>query len=322
MNLNNNILVNNLSLKYGKTQAIQNISFQINKGEIVGFLGPNGAGKSTTLKILAGIQNADSGTVIIDNTSIAENNVYSKKHIGFMQENNPLPEELRVSEYLKLRAELKNVPKNLLFNEVKRVMDLCDLFRTARKKIIRTLSKGFKQRVGIADSLINNPKIIILDEPTIGLDPHQIQGIRKLINNLKGNHTVIISSHILSEIEKSCDKIIILNQGILVADGNKEELKNEFINFIKLKVIFKAKAKSLAEFCNENKIQHEILHNSIKSNGETIFIIKINKSSLSLIENFTNLNKTNISKIDIIETDLEDVFLAATKRSWEDKTLK
>ena len=319
------ISVNNLSRKFGKVWAIKNISFEIHKGEIVGFLGPNGAGKSTTMRILGGLQNGHTGFASVCGLSVAENIIGIKRKIGFMQENNPLPEELRVSEYLKLRAELKEIPASKLSEEVRRVMDLCDLFRTARRKIIRTLSKGFKQRVGIADALIGEPDIIILDEPTIGLDPHQIQGIRTLIDSLRGSHTVLISSHILSEIEKSCDRVIILNNGRLVAMGTKSELRESFIPENQLSITIKGDSNVLIHSFENAQLKLELADTIDFEDGiqELRFNRADNTQDMGPILKASNsLNNCQILGINFIKPDLESIFLAATKRSWEDVRTK
>lgn len=319
MNTDISIHVDNLSKRYGKLSAIKEVSFAIKKGEIVGILGPNGAGKSTTLRILGGILHADSGSAQVSGISVAENSLAIKRKIGFMQENNPLPEELRVSEYLKLRAELKEIPKEALSTEVRRVMDLCDLFRTARRKIIRTLSKGFKQRVGIADALIGSPDIIILDEPTIGLDPHQIQGIRTLIETLRTRHTVLISSHILSEIERNCDRVIIINHGRVVAMGTKEELAEEFMSENRMTIEVQGSIKQLLEHFKKEKIDHQIEAIRSPSEKNTRVFIQSNKALdlsnyIAMIATFENCE---LKGIHVHKPDLESIFLAATKRSWE-----
>lgn len=214
---------------FGKTCAVADVSFSVMPGEIVGFLGPNGAGKSTTMRILAGLSPADSGRACLCGVPVATAAVEAKKHLGYMPENNPLPEELRVVEYLRWRAKLKNVPRGKIAERVESVMAACDLARKARRKLIGTLSKGFRQRVGIADALLSEPDVVILDEPTIGLDPHQILGIRALIRSLRGEKAVLISSHILPEIENVCDRVIIINSGRVVASGTPEELRREFV---------------------------------------------------------------------------------------------
>lgn len=313
------ISVDNLSKRYGKVSAIKQVSFDIKKGEIVGILGPNGAGKSTTLRILGGILNADSGSAQVSGISVAENSLAIKRKIGFMQENNPLPEELRVSEYLKLRAELKEIPHEALSTEVRRVMDLCDLFRTARRKIIRTLSKGFKQRVGIADALIGSPDIIILDEPTIGLDPHQIQGIRTLIDTLRTRHTVLISSHILSEIERNCDRVIIINHGRVVAMGTKQELAKEFMSEHRMTIEIDGSIEQLLQHCKDAQIEYQI--EAEPSPSEKNYRICIQSSKALDLSKYIQMIETyehcKLKGIHAHKPDLESIFLAATKRSWE-----
>lgn len=223
------IEVRRITKIYGHVRAVSNVSFTVMPGEIVGFLGPNGAGKSTTMRILVGLTQATSGVAKICGIPVATEALEAKKHLGYMPENNPLPEELRVIEYLRWRAKLKNVPRREISARVEAVMVACDLARKARRKLIGTLSKGFRQRVGIADALLSEPDVIILDEPTIGLDPHQIRGIRALIRSLRKQKAVLISSHILPEIENVCDRVIIINGGTVVAAGTPDELRKEFI---------------------------------------------------------------------------------------------
>jgi ABC-2 type transport system ATP-binding protein len=324
MDENISISVSNLSKNYGKVSAIKNADFKINKGEIVGLLGPNGAGKSTTMRILGGLLGADSGSATVCGLSVADNSLAIKRKIGFMLENNPLPEDLRVMEYLKLRAELKEVDSGKLSTEVRRVMDLCDLFRTARRKIIRSLSKGFKQRVGIADALIGSPEIIILDEPTIGLDPHQIQGIRKLIDSLRGKYTVLISSHILSEIERNCDRVIIINHGRVVAMGTKAELAEEFIKENHLRLQVSGNIESLIEHLKAAKENYEIEDEQSEKNDYSTLLIKSTKAiNIAYYTEIVNqISHCKIEGINLVTPDLEAIFLAATKRSWEEIRIK
>ena len=223
-------------------------------------------------------------------------------------------------EYLKLRAELKEVDPQKISAEVRRVMDLCDLFRTARRKIIRTLSKGFKQRVGIADALIGSPEIIILDEPTIGLDPHQIQGIRKLINSLRGNYTVLISSHILSEIERNCDRVIIINYGRVVAMGTQAELSEEFIKENYLRLQLSGNIEQLIEHLKTSDDAYEIEEEPASENDDYFILIKSSKPLD--IDHYAQMIDQNshcqLKGINLVKPDLEAIFLAATKRSWEE----
>ncbi|HAT60663.1 MAG TPA: ABC transporter, partial [Opitutae bacterium] len=223
------IEVENLCKSFGKLEAVAGISFKVEKGQIFGFLGPNGAGKSTTMRILTGYTQATSGIARICGFPVASEPHDIKRRIGYMPENNPLPLELRVCEYLKWRARLKELPLRHRSKRVDEVMELCDLTR-ARDRIIGKLSKGFRQRVGIADAILAHPEVIIMDEPTIGLDPHQVIMIRDLIASLRGKMSVIISSHILPEIEMTCDQVIIINGGKIVGKGTPNELRETFID--------------------------------------------------------------------------------------------
>ena len=215
------IEVSHLVKTYAGVTAVADISFTVARGEIIGFLGPNGAGKSTTMRILTGYLPATSGSVRICGLSVAHQPDEIKRKIGYMPENNPLPEDMRVSEYLYFRGRLKEVSRRKLGPRIDEVLELCDLKRV-RHKIIGQLSKGYRQRVGIAEAILAEPPVIIMDEPTIGLDPHQILIVRDLIASLRGRMTVIISSHILPEIEMTCDRVLIINQG-RVFIGDVEE---------------------------------------------------------------------------------------------------
>jgi len=217
-----------LTKRYGRLTAVEDLSFSVAPGEIVGFLGPNGAGKSTTLRILAGRLLASSGRATVWGESVALNPAGAKRHLAYMPENNPLPEDLRVREYLELRARIKGVDEDTVGLRVDQVMHDCDL-RDRATMLIAHLSKGFRQRVGIADALLAHPSVILLDEPTIGLDPHQILGIRDLLRSLRGKMAVLISSHILPEVEQVCDRVIILNRGRIVAQGRTEDLRRELL---------------------------------------------------------------------------------------------
>ncbi|MCX6936936.1 MAG: ABC transporter ATP-binding protein [Verrucomicrobia bacterium] len=220
------IQVRNLVKTYSGHPAVRGVSFDVAKGEIIGLLGPNGAGKSTTLRILTGYLPATSGQVTVCGVDVATRPEDVKKLLGYMPENNPLPDDLRVREYLHLRGRLKGLTRRKLAPRLDEVVHLCDLGRV-RDRIIGKLSKGYRQRVGIADAILAEPPVIIMDEPTIGLDPHQILAVRDLIAGLRGRMTVLISSHILPEIEMTCDRVIIINQGRVVAAGAPDELRRE-----------------------------------------------------------------------------------------------
>src|SRR3954470_15144983 len=220
------IEVSHLVKTYGGVTAVSDISFHVARGEIIGFLGPNGAGKSTTMRILTGYLPATSGTVHLCGIPVATQPDEAKRKIGYMPENNPLPDDMRVSEYLYFRGRLKEVSRRKLGPRIDEVLEVCDLKRV-RHKIIGQLSKGYRQRVGIAEAILAEPPVIIMDEPTIGLDPHQILIVRDLIASLRGRMTVIISSHILPEIEMTCDRVLIINRGRVVAQGTPAALRNE-----------------------------------------------------------------------------------------------
>jgi ABC-2 type transport system ATP-binding protein len=222
------IEVEHLVKTYAGVTAVNDISFTVGRGEILGFLGPNGAGKSTTMRILTGYLPASSGSVRICGLSVTTQPDEVKRRIGYMPENNPLPEDMRVSEYLYFRGRLKELARRKLGPRIDEVLELCDLKRV-RHKIIGKLSKGFRQRVGVAEAILAEPPVIIMDEPTIGLDPHQILIVRDLIASLRGRMTLIISSHILPEIEMTCDRVLIINGGRVVAQGTPAALRREIL---------------------------------------------------------------------------------------------
>lgn len=216
------IEVTGLSKRYGTYLAVKNVNFSISKGEIVGFLGPNGAGKSTIMNILTGYLSLTQGKVTIDGFNIAENPEEAKRRIGYLPELPPLYTDMKVKEYLNFVYDLKKVkfPKGPHIAEIMRLVNITDV----QNRLIKNLSKGYRQRVGFAQALIGNPDVLILDEPTVGLDPQQIIEIRNLITKLGKNHTIILSSHILSEIQAVCDRIIIINYGEIIADDMQENL--------------------------------------------------------------------------------------------------
>ena len=216
------IEVQNLSKRYGSHLAVDNVSFQVKDGEILGFLGPNGAGKSTTMNILTGYLSATAGSVNIDGYDILDNPGEAKRRIGYLPEQPPLYLDMTVREYLNFIFELKKVrlPKGPHIQEICRLVKIEDVYN----RLIKNLSKGYRQRVGVAQALVGNPDVLILDEPSVGLDPKQIIEIRSLIKHLGRSHTVILSSHILSEIQAVCDRVIIINQGVMIADDTPDGL--------------------------------------------------------------------------------------------------
>jgi ABC-2 type transport system ATP-binding protein len=220
------IEIENLSKRYGPQKAVDNISFKVKTGEILGFLGPNGAGKSTTMKIITGYLAMSDGDIRINGTSLREAGDDMKKHIGYLPENNPLYLDMPVIDYLAFCAALQGVKDENIQQRVREMVKVCGLNAEKHKKI-GELSKGFRQRVGLAQAMIHNPAILILDEPTTGLDPNQIVEIRKLIREIGKEKTVILSTHILPEVEATCDRILIINKGRIVADGTSETLRKQ-----------------------------------------------------------------------------------------------
>jgi ABC-2 type transport system ATP-binding protein len=217
------IEVNKLAKKYGDYTAVYDVSFSAGKGEIVGFLGPNGAGKTTTIRMLSTFLPPSSGTASIAGYDIVTQSDDVRRSIGYLPENPPLYGEMTISEYLTFVARIKGVPSNLIKRRVSEALEKCFL-GDVQHKLCQHLSRGFRQRAGIAQAIIHDPKVIILDEPTSGLDPRQIIDIRKMISNLAQNHTVILSTHILPEVQSVCTKVVIVNQGRVVLENNLAEL--------------------------------------------------------------------------------------------------
>src|SRR6476619_5366673 len=217
------IKVENLTKKYAGQTAIRDLNFEVGQGEIMGFLGPNGAGKTTTMRILASFMPPTSGRAFIAGFDIFEQSLQARAHLGYMPEHVPLYNDMRVNEYLNYRAALKDVPHRRMAERVGDVKELCGL-KEVEKKLIGTLSKGYRQRVGLADALLHEPDLLILDEPTIGLDPNQIRQVRELIKNLGKQHTILLSTHILPEVEMTCSRVIIIHKGRIEASDTPENL--------------------------------------------------------------------------------------------------
>ena len=217
------IKITNLTKKYNSVKVLDNISFEVKKGEILGFLGPNGAGKTTTMKILTGYIAPTEGQITVDNINVQEDSYSVRQKIGYLPENNPLYEDMKVIEYLKFVAGMREVKDK---SKIESIIKTCGL-TTVTEKNIGELSKGFRQRVGLASALMHDPEILILDEPTSGLDPNQIVEIRKLIKEIGEKKTVILSTHILPEVQATCNQVIIINDGKIVASGTIEEIQQK-----------------------------------------------------------------------------------------------
>ncbi len=311
------IVVQNLSKYYGHKAAIYKLNFEIKPGEIVGFLGPNGAGKSTTLKILCGLLPATEGCVYINGLPLTTHLQEIKTKLGYMPENNPLPEDMRVEEFLRFRAQLKRVDK--VSRAVDQVMERCDLKRTAAKKMICTLSKGFKQRVGIAEALLGNPQLIILDEPTIGLDPHQILGVRDLLHQMQGETTVIFSSHILPEIEAACSQLLIIHQGNLVANGTSKNLRRQHFKQTRYTLILDTACNSFLQDLKQTTFDVNCVKQEINEISST-FVLEIHNGDSKFEKDFMSWIYAKgycVQQFYKNEPTLESLFLKLTRFAWK-----
>jgi ABC-2 type transport system ATP-binding protein len=300
------IQVQNISKYYGKQKALDNINLTINKGEVVGLLGPNGAGKSTLMKILTSFLPPTSGTALINGVDVQEESIEIRKGIGYLPENNPLYLDMYVKEYLRFVYKIYN-SKGKPDEAVERVIDLTGL-RPEYKKKIGALSKGYRQRVGLAQALIHDPEILILDEPTSGLDPNQLIGIRKIITDLGKEKTVILSTHIMQEVEAVCDRVVIIDNGRIVADDTTSKLSKIAGKVQRFKVEFK-------EQLNKNQLAQLPYINKVNQISETVWLIesKDNKDIREAIFKFAVANQYNVLSLVQEEQKMEDVFRRLTE---------
>lgn len=304
------IEVKNVTKKYGKVVAVDNISFTINEGEIVGLLGPNGAGKSTTMNMLTGFIEQTEGEIAIDGYNMLKKPKKAKKEIGYMPEGVPLYTDLTVKEFVTYMAEIKNVDKKTRKEKVQEIIEQTGL-KEVEKKLIRNLSRGYKQRVSMAGALVGEPKILILDEPTVGLDPKQITEIRNLIKELGKTHTVILSSHILSEVSQICNKVIIINKGKIVAIDTPEKLEEKVSNKNCIYITVEDTENKMEKIKEKIKeiTKLELLQNN--EDGTKQYMIE-SKEEIDLRKTlFTELAKENITIFEMKKADstLEDAFM-------------
>ena len=306
------ILVENLTKQYGPQKAVDDISFQVNTGEILGFLGPNGAGKTTTMKIVTCFMAPSGGDVKVNDFSIHNNPEEIKKKIGYLPENNPLYYDMPVMEYLDFVGELQGIDKSKIQNKIEEMVHVCGLNAEKHKKI-GELSKGYRQRVGLAQAMIHDPEILILDEPTTGLDPNQIIEIRKLIRHLGKQKTVILSTHILPEVEATCDRILIINKGKIVADGTPETLRKQAQGNEVLRV-------QIADSTNRDSVISSLqsletvnlVDPVINTNDSYVIQSKEGASSRRALFNLCVQQKWVLTEMTPIETKLEDIFRELT----------
>ena len=305
------IVVQNITKKFGTQKAVDNVSFTVKTGEIVGFLGPNGAGKTTTMKAISCYFMPNEGDISVGGYSIRENPEEIKKNIGYLPENNPLYKEMPVIDYLHFVAEIQGVPSDKIRDRILEMVNTCGLEGEKHKKI-GELSKGYQQRVGLAQALIHNPTVLVLDEPTSGLDPNQIIEIRDLIRKIGQEKTVLLSSHILAEVEATCDRIVIINKGKIVADGTTTELRKQSQGREILKVTI--------EGGNRNEIYKALqglgnvhMVDMISKNDNSYEVqSKVNTSSRRDIFHLCVDKGWDLTELTPTETKLEDVFRELT----------
>lgn len=305
------ITIENLTKFYGNNRAVNNISFTINDNEILGFLGPNGAGKSTTMNMIAGYLPMSSGTVNICGSDISKEPVKAKKNIGYLPEIPPVYPDMRVKEYLSFCSGLKRIPSAQKSSEIKRVMNLLKI-EDVKHKLIKNLSKGYKQRVGFAQALLGNPKFLILDEPTVGLDPNQVVEVRQIITDLRKEHSVIFSSHILSEVSAVCDRVVIINKGDIKAIDTIENLEKSLGGNLILHIKVKGNRAAASNIIELTKGVKEITKIDAEGNDFFSFTVQLDgdgdDAKNSIMAEFIK-NNIQISEIYTEKPDLEAVFV-------------
>lgn len=307
------IVVENFTKKYGAQKAVDNISFTVRTGEVLGFLGPNGAGKTTTMKAITTSFAPSGGEIRIGNISVTENPEEVKRHIGYLPESNPLYLEMPVIDYLRYIANLHEIKKTVIDDRILEMIQVCGL-EGEKHKTISELSKGYRQRVGLAQALIHDPEVLILDEPTTGLDPNQIVEIRELIRKIGREKTVILSSHILAEVEATCDRILIINKGKIVADGTSEDLRKSAKGNEILHVVIEDADKNEAFTELQQLPQIESVDFLPKTDNGFEVISASGQSSKRAIFELCVKKKWYLTQMIAMETKLEDVFRDLTNR--------
>ena len=307
------IEVKHLTKRYGNHTAVKDLSFTIEKGVIYGFLGPNGAGKSTTMNIITGCLGASGGEVLIDGHSILDNPLQAKKKIGYLPEQPPLYMDMTAEEYLRFVMKAKYVPREDQNKQLLRVMNQTKILEV-KDRLIRNLSKGYKQRVGIAQALLGRPEVIILDEPTVGLDPAQIIEIRQMIRDLGKNHTIVLSSHILSEVQAVCDRIMIISKGKLVASDTTENLTALFTGTVTLTLETRADVKEIRAILAHVPGIEKVTMEKGENDTNVVHITPVDK--MDIRENlFIAFAEANVPLMELHRetASLEDVFLELTQ---------
>lgn len=312
------IEVKNLVKKYGPKFAVNNVSFSVRSGEIIGLLGPNGAGKSTTMNIMTGYLSATSGSVTIAGHDILDNPKEAKKHIGYLPEIPPLYTDMTVMEYLDFVYDLKGVKEKKKSKHLNEILETVKISQV-KDRVIANLSKGYKQRVGLAQALVGSPEVLILDEPTVGLDPMQIIEIRSVIKKLSKNHTVILSSHILQEIQAICDRVVIINGGKIAAVDTPKNLANAISNENKFLLRIVGSERSILDVLQKVEGIKNIKSLGRKEKDSIDFIIETAPNVEVRAEIFTAMAKENmpILSMQTVDMSLEDIFIEVTENDRE-----
>lgn len=308
------IEVGNLSKRFGDTKAVDNVSFTVNKGEIVGLLGPNGAGKTTTMRILTCYLSADSGKATIAGKDVFEQSIEVRRSIGYLPENNPLYLDMGVVDYLKFIAHIRHIPGRQVKSKIKEMVEVCGLEPEINKGI-GALSKGFRQRVGLAQAMIHNPEVLIFDEPTVGLDPNQIIEIRELIKRIGEEKTVILSSHILPEVAATCKRIIIMNNGLIVGSGTPEEMSNRARGGGVINIVIRGPVEEIKEKLRSMKNVKNFEVKESEGDGRTRFeVISAGEDVNEDLFRMVAQNGWTLSELHQEALSLEDVFQQLTLR--------
>jgi len=309
------IEISNLTKRYGQKLAVDNVSFHVDRGEILGFLGPNGAGKSTTMNILTGYLSATSGSCRINDVDILEDPIKAKQSIGYLPEQPPLYLDMTVKEYLNFIYDLKKAkqPRAAHIQEICEIVQITNVYG----RVIKHLSKGYRQRVGLAQALIGNPEVLVLDEPTVGLDPKQIIEIRNLIKKLGKKHTIILSSHILPEIQAVCDKVVVINQGKLVADDTTTNLSHSMSTDHRYNILVDGPENEIYRMLCSISDMHDVQTLGKREAGVYEFVVEAKQGADIRREVFKRLAERNWPLLGMrsSEMTLEDIFLQLTKDS-------
>ncbi len=304
------IQVQNLVKVYGLTRAVNGVSFSVGEGEILGFLGPNGAGKTTTMRILTGYTPATSGTALIGGHDVAKQSFAARQIVGYLPENAPLYLDMYVRDYLRFMGEIKRYPSSKLKGYVDEAIDECGL-RDVAGRIIRNLSKGYRQRVGLAQALLGNPKVLVLDEPTVGLDPRQIHDIREVIKSMAGRRTVILSTHILPEVSMTCQKVIIINRGQIEAQGTPENLVSSLAGGTAITVTAEGVQYQVQEVLNRVPGVTRVTHERTQGAQANVYRVEVTSGANPRAEIARALVQGGHNLLELTSTglSLEDIFL-------------